>query len=152
MTDNENDNQNSGIESQKHAMLLDKVALEISVAKGLQYLKNAKVEKAIEVFKKLEMQSSNMLEKAATNLSFLFFHQSDYNTATKYATKALNADRYNSNALVNRANCLFMLGELEQVSQYFLFFFPFGFCLLDSFGFLFFSFSVKRNVFRSNWR
>lgn len=63
------------------------------------------------------------------NLSFalffyrLIFHhmcifaQGDYKAAEKHAEFAVRADRYNARALVNRANCLFMRGELEAAKE-----------------------------------
>ena len=38
---------------------------------------------------------------AATNLSFIYFHESDYVNAVKYADLAMRHNRYNAKALVN---------------------------------------------------
>ena len=48
------------------------------------------------------------MARAATNISFLYFLERDYINAGKYADYAIEYDRYNAKALVNRGNCLFM--------------------------------------------
>ena len=48
---------------------------------------------------------------AATNLSFIYFHEADYQNAIKYADLAMKHNRYNAKALVNKGNCMFMRGD-----------------------------------------
>jgi intraflagellar transport protein 88 len=48
-----------------------------------------------------------MMARAATNISFLYFLESDYKNSEKYADMALDYDRFNAKALVNKGNCLF---------------------------------------------
>ncbi|ETO24318.1 TPR Domain containing protein [Reticulomyxa filosa] len=107
-------------ESSKYNHLLDKLLVEITVAKGIAFLKAKQVQKAIEVFKGLENESGETLEKAATNLSFVYFLESEFENANMYAEKAVSLDRYNACALVNRANCLVVLGEFEQAKEMYL--------------------------------
>ena len=61
-----------------------------------------------------------MKAKAATNLSFLYFLENEYAQADKYANIAVRSDRYNSKALVNKGNCLFMKGDLERAKELYL--------------------------------
>lgn len=55
--------------------------------------------------------------QAATNLAFLYLLEGDVQNAEKYADTAVKADRYNAKALVNRANCLFMKGDVEAARE-----------------------------------
>ena len=50
---------------------------------------------------------------AATNLSFIYFHEGDHQNAIKYADLAMKHNRYNAKALVNKGNCMFMRGEFD---------------------------------------
>ena len=51
-----------------------------------------------------------MRAMAATNLSFIYFLEGDYQLAEKQADIAIKADRYNAKALVNKGNCLYTAG------------------------------------------
>ena len=46
-------------------------------------------------------------------MSFIYFHEADYQNAIKYADLAMKHNRYNAKALVNKGNCMFMRGDLE---------------------------------------
>ena len=79
---------------------------------------------------------------AATNLSFIYFHEGDYaqartpshlarppvisrdlpssrtaSQAVKYADQAMKHNRYNAKALVNKGNCMFMSGQYDEARQ-----------------------------------
>lgn len=58
-----------------------------------------------------------MAVSAATNLSFLYFLQKDYKHAEKYANIAIKMDRYNAKAIVNKGNCLYVKGKMEEASD-----------------------------------
>ena len=72
------------------------------------------------MFKKFERNERDLLDRAATNLSFLYFLEGDYQNAEKYAQKAVEADRYNATALVNRANCFFVSEQFDQAKSMYL--------------------------------
>jgi len=57
------------------------------------------------------------MARAATNISFLYFLERDYANAEKYAECAIEYDRYNAKALVNRGNCLFMRNEFLRAKE-----------------------------------
>jgi intraflagellar transport protein 88 len=99
---------------------LEHVAAEMEIAKGVAYLKKREFARAIEVFRAFEKREQTLLDQAATNLSFLYFLEGDYKAAEKHAEFAVKADRYNARALVNRANCLFVRGELEAAKEVYL--------------------------------
>jgi intraflagellar transport protein 88 len=57
------------------------------------------------------------MARASTNISFLYFLERDYPNAEKYAEVAIEFDRYNAKALVNRGNCLFMRNEFLRAKE-----------------------------------
>ena len=61
-----------------------------------------------------------MMAIAATNISFLYFLEHEFNTAEMFADVAIRHNRYNGAALVNKGNCLFVAGNLEKAKDYFL--------------------------------
>jgi intraflagellar transport protein 88 len=83
-------------------------------------LRKKDFEKAIEALKAFEKKEPSLKAKAATNLSFLYFLEGDIAAADKYANLAVQNDRYNAKALVNKGNCLMVQGELERAKELFL--------------------------------
>jgi intraflagellar transport protein 88 len=96
------------------------LAMEIEIAKGVGYLRRRQIDQAIKVFRSFEKSDSKLIDQAATNLSFLYFLEGDYQNAEKHADVAIRADRYNARALVNKANVLFVSGKLEAAKDLFL--------------------------------
>lgn len=101
------------------------IAMELEIAKGIAFLRRRALTEAIEVFKGFEQRDhgdprEGVLDQAATNLAFLYFLEGDLKSAGRYADLAVKADRYNAKALVNKANCLFHRGELEQAKELYL--------------------------------
>ncbi len=96
------------------------LASEVEIAKAIAYLRRKQFDRAIEVFKSFEKKDASLLAKAATNLSFLYFIEGEYELADKYANLAVKNDRYNAKALVNKGNCLFANGELEKAKELYL--------------------------------
>lgn len=111
---------------------LNHVAMEMEIAKGVDYLKRKQFTQATDIFKAFEKKEVALLDQAATNLSFLYFLEGDYKNAEKHAELAsmskkslyfnnlVKADRYNAKALVNRANCFYVRGEFEAAKESFL--------------------------------
>ena len=58
--------------------------------------------------------------RVATNISFLYFLENDFKNAEKYADVAINYDRFNPKALVNRGNCLLVKNEFLRAKEQFL--------------------------------
>mmetsp|Transcript_25657 Transcript_25657/g.22681 ORF Transcript_25657/g.22681 Transcript_25657/m.22681 type:complete len:92 (+) Transcript_25657:1221-1496(+) len=61
-----------------------------------------------------------MMARASTNISFLYFIEGNYQNAEKYAEIAVDYDRYNAKALVNRGNCLFVRNEFLRAKEQYL--------------------------------
>lgn len=93
---------------------------EVEICKALAYLKKKDLEKAIETLKEFEKKDKVVMAKAATNISFLYFMEGDYPNAEKYAEIAVEHDRFNAKALVNRGNCLFVRNEFVRAKEQYL--------------------------------
>ena len=89
------------------------LATEMEIAKALYFMRSRQFDQAIETLKSYEKKEQQLVAYAATNLSFIYFHEADYVNAVKYADLAMKHNRYNAKALVNKGNCMFMRGELE---------------------------------------
>ena len=70
------------------------LATEIEIAKALYFMRSKEFDKAIEVLKSYEKKDQTLVAHAATNLSFIYFHESDYQNAVKYADIAMKHNRY----------------------------------------------------------
>ena len=92
--------------------------MEINVA--MELMRSKQFKRAIQLLKSFEKKDIKLKAKAATNLSFLYFLENEYAQADKYANIAVRSDRYNSKALVNKGNCLFMKGDLERAKELYL--------------------------------
>ena len=79
-----------------------------------------KLDKAIKTLKQFEKKDKILMARAATNISFLYFLERDYPNAEKYSEYAIEYDRYNAKALVNRGNCLFMRNEFLRAKEQYL--------------------------------
>ena len=93
---------------------------EIGIYKAEQYIRMKDYEQAIEVFKSFEKKDQNLMARAATNISFLYFIERDFKNADRYADIAIKNDRYNAKALVNKGNCLFRKEDLESAKEFYL--------------------------------
>ena len=82
------------------------LATEVEIAKALYFMRSKDFDKAIETLKSYEKKDHTLVAHAATNLSFIYFHETDYHNAVKYADIAMKHNRYNAKALVNKGNCM----------------------------------------------
>ena len=83
---------------------LQEVESEIEIAKAVFFVKNKEIDKSIELFKSFEKKDKIMMARASNNISFLYFLENDFSNAEKFADMAIQNDRYNSKALVNKGN------------------------------------------------
>lgn len=110
---------------------------EMEIAKALYFMRSRQFDQAIETLKSYEKKDKQLVAHAATNLSFIYFHEGDYQVrllaatrlfdcaqssqsagllmqnAVKYADLAMKHNRYNAKALVNKGNCMFVRGEYD---------------------------------------
>ena len=93
---------------------------EVELCKAMAFLKKKNMEKSIETLKNFEKKDKIMMARVATNISFLYFLENDFKNAEKYADVAINFDRYNAKALVNRGNCLYVKNEFLRAKEQYL--------------------------------
>ncbi|KAG1960001.1 intraflagellar transport protein [Pimephales promelas] len=74
---------------------------------------------AVETLKMFEKKDSRVKSAAATNLSFLYFLEKDYDQADRYAELAMSADRYNPAALINKGNTVFVKEDYEKAAEFY---------------------------------
>ena len=93
---------------------------EFEIAYSLEHLNHRNAQKAIEMLRQIRKKDPQLMALAATNLSFLYFLEQDFDNADKYASIALEHDKYNAQALVNKANCYLQAGKDEQARDCYL--------------------------------
>lgn len=96
--------------------VLSKFEIDLSMT----YMKNRKFDDAIDLLKAFERKDVSLRAIASTNLSFIYFLEGDYQQADKQADIAVRSDRYNAKALVNKGNCLYVLGDFNRAREMYL--------------------------------
>ena len=87
---------------------------------ALAYLNHQQASKAIDMLAQIRKKDPQLMALAATNLSFLYLLEQDFDKADHYASLAVQADKYNAQALVNKGNCHFRAGREEQARDSYL--------------------------------
>ncbi|KAK8860347.1 Intraflagellar transport protein 88 [Tritrichomonas musculus] len=93
---------------------------EFEIAYSLAYLSHKNANKAIEMLRQIRKKDPQLMALAATNLSFLYYLEQDFENADKYADIALEHDKYNAQALVNKGNCLMQNGKEDEARETYL--------------------------------
>ncbi|XP_041354058.1 intraflagellar transport protein 88 homolog isoform X2 [Gigantopelta aegis] len=106
------------IDQVKNSQYLD-LSHDLEIDKAIMFLKQKDFQQAIETLKSFEKKDSKVASTAATNLSFLYFLETDMSQADKYAEIAMSADRYNPAALVNKGNVLFARHDFEKAREFY---------------------------------
>ena len=96
-----------------------KLASELEMTKALNYLKFKKYREAIDGLRAFEKKDKALRARAATNLSYLHFLEGEMENGEKWADIAIEADRYNPRALVNKGNFAFQRGEFQKARDFF---------------------------------
>ncbi|CAJ1079071.1 intraflagellar transport protein 88 homolog isoform X5 [Xyrichtys novacula] len=95
------------------------LANDLEINKAITYLRQKDFNQAVETLKTFEKKDSRVKSAAATNLSFLYFLEKDYEQADRYADLAMNADRYNPAALINKGNTVFTKQDHEKAAEFY---------------------------------
>ncbi|XP_016372950.1 intraflagellar transport protein 88 homolog isoform X4 [Sinocyclocheilus rhinocerous] len=97
------------------------LANDLEINKAITYLRQRdfRQAEAVETLKMFEKKDSRVKSAAATNLSFLYFLEKDYDQADRYAELAMSADRYNPAALVNKGNTEFVKEDYEKAAEFY---------------------------------
>lgn len=96
------------------------VQSEIEIKKAVNFIKEKRIDDAIQTFKAFEKKDRKMMAQASTNISFLYFLEGDIDSSEKYSDIALNYDKFNANALVNKGNCLFLKNDFLGAKGHYL--------------------------------
>uniref|UniRef100_A0AAQ4S7J3 Intraflagellar transport protein 88 homolog n=1 Tax=Gasterosteus aculeatus aculeatus TaxID=481459 RepID=A0AAQ4S7J3_GASAC len=95
------------------------LANDLEINKAISYLRQKDFNQAVETLKTFEKKDSRVKSAAATNLSFLYFLEKDYEQADRYADLAMTADRYNPAALINKGNTVFIKQDHEKAAEFY---------------------------------
>lgn len=95
------------------------LANDLEINKAITYLRQRDFKQAVETLKMFEKKDSRVKSAAATNLSFLYFLEKDFDQADRYAELAMSADRYNPAALINKGNTLFVKEDYEKAAEFY---------------------------------
>lgn len=95
------------------------LANDLEINKAITYLRQKDFNQAVETLKTFEKKDSRVKSAAATNLSFLYFLEKDYDQADRYADLAMTADRYNPAALINKGNTVFVKQDYEKAAEFY---------------------------------
>ncbi|XP_043987782.1 intraflagellar transport protein 88 homolog isoform X3 [Gambusia affinis] len=95
------------------------LANDLEINKAITYLRQKDFNQAVETLKTFEKKDSRVKSAAATNLSFLYFLEKEYDQADRYADLAMNADRYNPAALINKGNTVFVKKDYEKAAEFY---------------------------------
>ncbi|XP_024919372.1 intraflagellar transport protein 88 homolog isoform X3 [Cynoglossus semilaevis] len=97
------------------------LANDLEINKAITYLRQKDFNQieAVETLKTFEKKDSRVKSAAATNLSFLYFLEKDYDQADRYSDLAMNADRYNPAALINKGNTVFVRQDYEKAAEFY---------------------------------
>jgi len=93
---------------------------EIEMAKAMHFLKKRDVEKTISIMKSFENKNKKLISRVSNNISFLYFVEGDIANADKYANLAIENERYNHKALVNKGNIHFQREDYMKAKEYYL--------------------------------
>ncbi|XP_030613371.1 intraflagellar transport protein 88 homolog isoform X3 [Archocentrus centrarchus] len=95
------------------------LANDLEISKAMTHLRLKDFNQAVETLKTFEKKDSRVKSTAATNLSCIYFLEKDYDQAERYADLAMNADRYNPGALVNKGNTAFVKQDYEKAAEFY---------------------------------
>lgn len=98
----------------------ERLAMKMEYDFAVDLLKNNDRNRALRKLTTLEKKYPEAKAMIGTNLSLVHFLQGNIDTASDYAEVALNADRYNQQALINRGNCYFVNDEYEFAKELYL--------------------------------
>ncbi|KAI4470503.1 intraflagellar transport protein 88 [Holotrichia oblita] len=95
-----------------------RLAGDLEINKAVVYLKQGQLNEAIETLKVLDRETS-IATSAATNLSFIYYLQGDYDNAEKYGEIVKHSDGYNAGGFVNLGACAMARSlTLKQLGHY----------------------------------
>ena len=107
------------IDSLKKSSMID-IQNEVEMAKAMYFLKKRDIAQTISIMKNFENKNKNLISRVANNISFLYFVEGDYTKAEQYANTAIENERYNHKALVNKGNIHYIKEDYNKAKEYYL--------------------------------
>ncbi|XP_058259556.1 intraflagellar transport protein 88 homolog [Hemibagrus wyckioides] len=95
------------------------LANDLEINKAITYLRQRNFKQAVDTLKAFVKKDSRVKSAAATNLSFIYFLEKDYDQAERYAELAMSADRYNPAALINKGNTMFVKQDYGKAAEFY---------------------------------
>ncbi|KAL1518115.1 hypothetical protein ABEB36_001787 [Hypothenemus hampei] len=89
------------------------LAFDLEISKAIMFLRRNQLGDAIETLKAFE-KDSDIAVNVATNLSFIYHLQGDYDTALRYSESIEESKQPTAEALVNYGACLLAKGLLDK--------------------------------------
>ncbi|KAI4470504.1 intraflagellar transport protein 88 [Holotrichia oblita] len=93
-----------------------RLAGDLEINKAVVYLKQGQLNEAIDTLKVLDRETS-IATSAATNLSFIYYLQGDYDNAEKYGEIVKHSDGYNAGGFVNLGACAMARSDSEAAAE-----------------------------------
>ncbi|OHT07615.1 Intraflagellar transport protein 88 like protein [Tritrichomonas foetus] len=93
---------------------------EFEIAYALAYMDHKMTEKAIEKLKRIKQKDTSTMSSVSTNLSYIYLLEKDFEKANYHSEIALQYDKYNVPALVNKGYCLAHDKNFEDARDCFL--------------------------------
>ena len=93
---------------------------EVEMAKAMYFLKKRDIAQTIAIMKNFENKNKNLISRVANNISFLYFVEGDYAKAEQYANTAIENERYNHKALVNKGNIHYIKEDYNKAKEFYL--------------------------------
>lgn len=96
------------------------IVSEMEMAKAMYFLKKRDVEKTIKIMKSFENKDKKLISRVSNNVSFIYFIEGDMVQAENYVNIALENERYNHKALVNKGNIYFYKEDYLKAKDFYL--------------------------------
>lgn len=96
------------------------IVSEMEMAKAMYFLKQRDVEKTIKIMKSFENKDKKLISRVSNNVSFIYFIEGDMQQAENYVNIALENERYNHKALVNKGNIFFYKEDFIRAKDFYL--------------------------------
>lgn len=96
------------------------IVSEMEMAKAMYFLKKREVEKTIKIMKAFENKDKKLISRVSNNVSFIYFIEGDMAQAENYVNVALENERYNHKALVNKGNIYFYKEDYLRAKDFYL--------------------------------
>lgn len=93
---------------------------EFEMAKAMYFMKKRDIDTTISIMKSFENKDKSIVSRVSNCISFLFFIEGNMVSAEHYANLALENERYNHKALVNKGNIFYFKENYLRAKDFYL--------------------------------